>query len=344
MLRSRHFQPLTAAATAAVVALSVPLVLGFLKWLHPAFDSFTHFRAHLAVLLTVISLLLVFSRERAFGLVGLALGLGSFITVLDPSIFQRLAGGTAEASMPTAARYRLLQLNLRYDNRTPKEVLSLIGRSRADVVTLDEVSAMWVQELAFIEDAYPYRIICPEPSYIGGVAILSRRPFLHPSKAECFDRGALAIATINFGGTAVDIAALHLGWPWPFEQTWQTSRVASNLYRLGSTAILAGDFNAVPWSATVQSVAEAGGFTTIRSIGPTWLARPLPNILRRIAGLPIDNLLVKGNVVAIETRRLDEVGSDHLPVLLEFGLLPQPRETGVLQASSAFSPGSTSSR
>jgi endonuclease/exonuclease/phosphatase (EEP) superfamily protein YafD len=320
---------LAAGLTLAALAISVPLVLGFLKHLHPAFDSLAHFRAHLAALLIPTALPLLFCRMVAQGLLAIVLGAATLGTVLDPAV---LFGGKAEASAPFDARYRLLHLNLRYDNRNPKAVLSVIGRVQADVITLNEVSSLWRRELAFIEAAYPYRLICSEPTPIGGVAILSRRPFLHPSRAECFDRGAVAVATVNFGGTAVDIAAVHLGWPWPFEQPAQVERVAPILKQLGTTAILAGDLNAVPWSAAAEQLAGAGELAILRDIGPTWLLRPLPDALRRLAGLPIDNVFLKGGIAAPETRRLDSVGSDHLPVLVEFGIASRATEGEVLQA------------
>ncbi|WEX07706.1 endonuclease/exonuclease/phosphatase family protein [Chelativorans sp. AA-79] len=336
MSSQRRTSRLAAIAMAAAFCVSVPLVLGFLKHLHPAFDSFAHLRAHLAVLLAVLSLpLLFFASWRAHGLLALALAVAAFTSVLDVPLLQRLSGGPAEASPPDVARYRLLQLNLRYDNSSPKEVLSLIGRSQPDVITLEEVSAMWRRELALIEKAYPHSLFCSRPG-VGGVAILSRRPFLHPSRAECFNKGALAIATVSFGGTAVDIAAIHLGWPWPFEQSRQLTHVTPTLKRkMGATAILAGDLNAVSWSAAAEQLAAAGGLTRLRHIGPTWLAQPLPNRLRRVAGLPIDNIFVKGRIAVVATRRLDDAGSDHLPVLLEFDVLPQLKGSQTLQASVA---------
>lgn len=48
----------------AAVALSVPLVLGFLGAVHPALDSFSHFQAHLAVLLAVLTIPLLFTKMR----------------------------------------------------------------------------------------------------------------------------------------------------------------------------------------------------------------------------------------------------------------------------------------
>lgn len=324
-----EFLPLLLAVGA--VLLTVPLVFGYLGGLHLAFDSLAHFRVHLAVLVVLFALPLLFYRGwRSIGLAALALALASIASVSVSGAGVARAGVAAGEN--DGARYRLLQLNLRFDNRTPKEVLSLIGRVQPDVITLDEVSAMWRQELKLTESAYPHRLICPAPSGIGSVAILSRRPFLHPSTAECYDRGALAVATVNFGGTAVDIVAIHLGWPWPFEQPWQIGNVGPFLERVGGTAILAGDLNAAPWSAIARRVASAGDMTVLQGIGPTWLAFPLPGALRRIVGLPLDNVFIKGGVVPLDTKRLEGVGSDHLPVLFEFSLRRSP-SAGVQQVA-----------
>ncbi|TIV69169.1 MAG: AP endonuclease, partial [Mesorhizobium sp.] len=220
----------------------------------------------------------------------------------------------------------LLQMNLRFDNPTPKKVLSLIGRTNPDVITLDEVSGMWARELGYITSAYPYRILCPYPNGIFGVALLSRRPFAAGTAPHCEPRGAMATATIDFGGTGVDVAAIHLSWPWPREQYWQIGELAEPLAALGETAIMAGDCNAAPWSAAVQRVASIGGLTVMPSAGPTWIHRKLPDFLRRFAGLPIDQVFSKGGVTILSSTRLEDDGSDHLPVLVEFSLQPDGRE------------------
>src|SRR5690606_18247199 len=122
---------------------------------------------------------------------------------------------------------------------------------------------------------------------------------------------------INFGGTAVDVAALHLGWPWPHRQHRQVEDIAPLLARLSTTSILAGDLNAVWWSQSARMISAAGDLRSLGNIGPTWLFGSAPDVLRRYAGLPIDNLFVKGRVIPTDTRRLSTTGSDHLPVLLE---------------------------
>lgn len=317
----------------AAMAATLPLVAGYWGALHPAFDALVHFRFHLAALVALLALPLLFFRGwRQIALMALVLSAGAVGSTLTYG-----GGGLAVAavSQEPSARYRLLHLNLRYDNATPKAVLSLIGRSNADVVVLTEVSDMWRAELAFIEGAYPHRIVCRARAHIGGVAILSRRPFRHPAATACLDRGSMATASISLGGNTITVAALHLGWPWPFDQHEHVNRVRPALASLGPTAILAGDFNASPWSVTTRMVEAAGGLTAPRWVGPTWLKRPLPDFLRRYAGLPIDHILTKGRVRTLSIERLEDVGSDHLPVLMSFEIEPGSEEQPIMQARTS---------
>ncbi|MDW6021155.1 endonuclease/exonuclease/phosphatase family protein [Mesorhizobium sp. BAC0120] len=315
---------------AGATVLSIPLVLGLLANLHPAFDSFAHFRAHLAALLGICGLILLASIYWKQGLLAVALGVLALWTTM-PAF--PLFGATSAAAGDAAngrAVYRLLQLNLRFDNKASEKVLSLIGRTKPDVITLEEVSVDWMPRIAAIAAMYPYSIVCDAPNRIGGNAVLSRRPFLDGAPGRCLNEGALALADIDFGGRSLQVAALHLAWPWPSHQSEQLQELRPDLAALGNTALLAGDLNAATWSATVRRVEADAGLSHVAGIGPTWLDRRLPDVLRPYIGLPIDQVFSKGDISILSARALDAVGSDHLPVLVEFafsgGKLPQDNE------------------
>jgi endonuclease/exonuclease/phosphatase (EEP) superfamily protein YafD len=308
------------------VAISIPLVLGFLNRWHPAFDSLSHFRLHLAALLGVAALVLLATRLRIEGAVVLALAVGAF--VVTPGTYAYLMlNSSAEASRgpKDAATYRLMHFNARFDNSQPEKFLSLIARTRPDVVLVNEVSALWRERLGALSAAYPHRIVCDSRGVVGGVAILSRRPFAEGSEPECLDGGTLAVARLDFGGQPVDVAALHLYWPWPFEQPGQVGRIAGRLAELPETALLAGDFNTVRWSQTFRNIASAARMRDAGPVGPSWLPRYLPDGLRRMAGLGIDHVLAGSAIELVGLERLGDAGSDHLPVLTEFSI----RDAGV---------------
>jgi endonuclease/exonuclease/phosphatase (EEP) superfamily protein YafD len=308
-------RPATAIWAATLLA-SVPLVLGFLAGRHPAFDSLGHFRAHLAVGVAAGGLALLGSRYRRQGLMALLLGVGAFWTTL--SAFTPFAPMSAAAGNRERPVYRLLQLNLRFDNPTPERVLSLIGRTRPDVITFEEVSDAWKPRLEQLSAMYPYRIVCSAPYRIGGNAILSRRPFSGQGMSGCRNRGSLALAEVDFGGRKAQVGGLHLDWPWPFRQGRQLDQLRPIFSAFGDTALLAGDLNASTWSATVRRVEADAGLTHVGGIGPSWLDRRLPDALRPYVGLPIDQVFSRGEVEILSARTLESVGSDHLPVLVAF--------------------------
>lgn len=317
------------AALAFVTGAAAALSFGYLGFLHPAFDSFSHFRVHLAVLLAIAAPVLLLLSFRMEALVALLLGAVSLATTLDglPGLRDRPPLASDEAT------YRLLHINLRYDHADPGRVLSLIGRTRPDVISLNEVSPMWMDRLAALEAAYPHWVTCAPRTRIGEVAIFSRRPFAAGTTPYCEPRGAFAHARIDFSGRPTDVATLHLGWPWPYHQHVQLPGLLPDLARIGHTALIAGDLNAVPWSHTARQVARATGADFLRGIGPTWLFGFAPDRLRRAIGLPIDNVLAKGGVIVHSAASIEGAGSDHLPVLVEFSVLPQEPEAEVLQAA-----------
>jgi len=309
-------------AALAAIGLSAGLIAGYFGRVHPAFDSFAHFRVHLAIALLIVALVLLALRGfRRAGLAMVVLGGAALLNVTSMSIIPGLAPVQAspDGADATAPVYRLMHLNLRFNNPEPGKVLSLIGRVRPDIVTLNEVSPMWSEKLRLLESAYPYRIVCNTPGHAGGVAILSLRPFAEGSTAQCRQGGSLATADVDLGGRFVEIGALHLHWPWPKDQAGHIERMAPELGQLAETAILSGDLNATPWSAASARVEQAAGVTFAGPRTPTWLWHRLPEWLR-FAGLPIDRLFTKGDIVVRSVRTLEPAGSDHLPLLLEFSL------------------------
>ena len=155
------------------------------------------------------------------------------------------------------------------------------------------------------------------------------------------DGGTFAVATVDLGGRFLEVGALHLQWPWPFDQSRQIDGLAGPLGGLAETALLAGDLNATPWSAAAARIVEAGRITPVGPVGPTWLYRRLPESLR-FAGLPIDQVFAKGDVLVHSARTLEAAGSDHVPVLVEFSLkAAKPAPEKDAQTTTAFLKPST---
>jgi endonuclease/exonuclease/phosphatase (EEP) superfamily protein YafD len=320
MNRARVRESISLTAFAAAMLISLPLLAGFFGSVHSALDSLAHFRVHLAVSMILFSLLSLVGSMWRQGLAAIAFGLAAIGTALGAQFHPGPEPAHAAFQPEDESRpvYRLLQLNLRFDNPEPARVLSMIGRERPDILTLNEVSALWREKLDLLA-SYPHRVVCKVANRSGGVAILSLRPFTPGGAPQCLDGGTFALATVDFGGRPVQIGALHLHRPWPFPQSFQIGELEPLLADMSPTAILAGDLNATPWSHAAKRIARAGPFRPFPLASPTWLYRRLPEALR-FAGLPIDRVYAKGGVTPHAARTLEAVGSDHLPVLVEFSL------------------------
>ncbi|MCQ8781112.1 endonuclease/exonuclease/phosphatase family protein [Mangrovibrevibacter kandeliae] len=321
----RHLPRLAGpAALVAAMLVAVAVLCGFFGSRHAAFDALGQLRAQLAVLLVFLSLASLVARFWAAGIATLcvaALALWSIVPFMLPP-------GTAPPLPEGRAAYTLLQMNLRYDATDPAEAIRRIGESAADVVTLEEVTLAWRARLQALADRYPSQTFCGIDGLKGGVALLSRRPLAADDVADCQAREGYLAGRFDLNGTSLTVVALHLQWPWPWHQPAQASYLLPRFAALPHPFVVAGDFNAAPWSATVRRIAAAARAKIVGGIGPSWIAAPLPPAIGRYAGLPIDNLLVSSEVEVAAVTRMTATSSDHLPVMLGFTLPPAtPRPT-----------------
>ncbi len=313
----RRDRLLTLACLGCVLAVA----LGFLGEFARPFDSFSHFRAHLGVLAALLAVI-VLAMRRWFLAGALALACAAALAASLPWMLPR----SGEA--PEGPRYALLQMNLRWNAGDKAEALRRIAEADADIVTLQEMTPEWAALFAPLAERYPYQVHCDgADGFQGDSALLSRRPFVPGSAAICDERNSLAAARIDFNGVPLTVASHHQLWPWPRGQWRRFDRLRETLEDLPRPLLLAGDFNAVPWSAFVGGYAQATGGRVVPGIGPVWAPPFAPDALRRTVGLPLNNLVVSPQVGIASLARLPSTSSDHLPVLVRF-TVARPADDG----------------
>ncbi|WP_185983096.1 endonuclease/exonuclease/phosphatase family protein [Aureimonas mangrovi] len=309
-------------ALGAVIAVA----LGFFGGYARPLDSFSHFRAHLALGLVLLAALLLARRlwiDAALSIVALGAAL---VTVLPLSI---PAASQGEDGRPS---YTLLQMNLRWNAPEPIEAIRRIAEARPDVVALQEMTAHWRTALAPLAETYPFQLHCEgADGFFGDSALLSRRPFVPMAETVCDGRNSLAAARIDFNGVPVTVASHHQLWPWPAGQWRRLDRLEPTLRALTAPTLIAGDFNAAPWSALLATYARMTGTQVVPGVRPTWLLDSLPGEWARWAGLPIDNLLASPEIRIERVERMAATTSDHLPVLLTFQVAKTPDDGPLTQ-------------
>jgi endonuclease/exonuclease/phosphatase (EEP) superfamily protein YafD len=288
-----------------IVAVAV-LLLGFFGTWVPQLDSFAHGR-HVLVAVVVAG-------------AGLAIALrwwrlGAFSAVVVVFALALSSPYLPFAGPPTigAGKLKLIQFNVRIHNDREADAAQWIVSEKPDVVMLQEVLDETHPSFRLLDPILPYRVRCKSAGF-GDVAIYTRFPNVIQ---HCGAGDGLAWIQVKVDGTPLTFASLHLHWPWPFRQWEQLERLRPVFETMPQPVLLAGDFNATPWSAAVKAVeamtqSEAiGGYRTSLRLDVLHNGKPWPV-------LPIDHVLLPKGVVVRSVRMGPDMGSDHLPVIVEF--------------------------
>lgn len=286
----------------AMVVLIVTLALSYSgSWL-PLGDSLAVFRLHIAALQIIGGLILFLGRHFRLALTVLGL---AFFAVLPISL------QFIPPAVETVGNYTLYQKNMLYNGKQQDSLQADILAVSPDFVTLQEVSTDNLKALNLLFEAYPFHAMCKKTERFG-VAVLSRFPII-PGSMLCYGQDGLAVVKIDLGDRSVWLGSLHLIWPFPFSQAAQARRLADRLAKLDGEVILAGDFNMVPWGASLNAIAHGAHAA---NLGP---AVSSFGTFSPILPLAIDHVLVPlGHGGSIKTR--PKFGSDHLGILAQLDL------------------------
>mgnify|MGYP003628328146 CR=1 FL=1 len=294
-------------------AIAAALIAGQFGAFHPAADSFSHLRLHLVVLAAPFLLLLLITRAWIN-----ALFLTTVIVISVGSLGQLFGGSMlADAGPRSPGHLRILSLNMNHNNAHTDQVAAYIGKMQPDVVTLQEAAVEPPRVTKRLRDAYPHQVICRYRGAVG-IAVLSRTAF---TATGCMNDHRLAWATVAKDGKNTTVASLHLRWPYPLPQAEQIDALSGIWDQLDTPLVITGDFNAVPWSHSVQKLAAQSGTRVVPGLrrsftwGDNWLGD--------LMALPIDHALISPTLKAGGAAVGPHVSSDHLPLILDL-------ETGAL--------------
>jgi endonuclease/exonuclease/phosphatase (EEP) superfamily protein YafD len=234
------------------------------------------------------------------------------------------AAATASATAATQGNtVAIVSLNvLRFNSDTAPAIDYLRGRA-ADVVAVLEVSPEWAAAIDSLADVYPHRFVEPRLDNFGA-AVLSRWPLLDPRLVDFGDTGYPSIVTdIDRPDGRVRFIAVH---PYPPYSRTSSEMLVRHLHAAAAAAarsplpcIVAGDFNATPWSAGFRAFARGSGLRDTalgRGVQPTW------NALLPLLRIPIDHIFAPPTARVIRRTVGPAVGSDHFPVEADVLLTP----------------------
>jgi endonuclease/exonuclease/phosphatase (EEP) superfamily protein YafD len=302
-------------AALSVLALLVSVLASFSGVFAPL-DVVADLRAQLALGSAFAILLSLLARA---GTLAVAAGIASVafnLVVMAPHYPLPTWPVTAEATGADGG-FRVLHLNAWRENGRLEAVPGFLRAQGADIVVLLEATPALMAALTGLGDLYPYRADCAGTGRCG-LAILSRRPLTSVTFTPRVVRPgeeAPPIAVARIEGLAATLVATHPARPWE-GQGADMAALLRRLRGIEGPVILSGDFNAAPWSASMQHFLQQSGLVRAGRSWGTWPSPMGP------LGIPIDHILVSPWVPAQGVRALAAPGSDHRAVLARFDSSP----------------------
>lgn len=235
----------------------------------------------------------------------------------------------AQASAPSRPLAHVVDANLLAPRPSRALARELID-SGADVLLVQELSDAWLALLdeEVIEARFPYRVVEPHPTsedYFG-IGIFSA----HPITRSGIERlGAefipMAWADLEIGGRAFRVYSIHTAPPGSAEwaEIWEPqmraleARARADLSETDRVLIMAGDFNASPFSFAHRRLLSTGLTEAHEQAFRGW-ATTWPNGLFSVPPMRLDHVYVHGAGVR-EVRELPAISSDHSPVSVWLG-------------------------
>jgi endonuclease/exonuclease/phosphatase (EEP) superfamily protein YafD len=283
------------------------LVAGQLAALRIEFDVFNQFTLQFALL--AAAFLLGSFMPRARVLAAIVLFLGGLLAISawpqikaqSPEIVGTVAGGERAV--------KLMSFNTWFYNDEVDAIGAEIERQAPDIVMMVEFGSNKKPLFERFRQAFPYQHNCLDKEFCN-LAVLSKFPII--AAETHVDWAGPPVIRVAFGPElgGLNLVGVHtIRFPYQRSHLKQIVELAKLLERMPGRMVVAGDFNATPFSRVLQSFEAYTGLNRITSI-PTWPARlSLPQI-------GIDQIFVGDGIRVLEAPRIGaNAGSDHYPVI-----------------------------
>lgn len=221
---------------------------------------------------------------------------------------------------------KIVQINLNYNNKSVEKVGAYIRATNPDVIFFSEVTPAWHKELKALLVLYPHEI-CISRNDPYGIGVYSKRPITN-QKVEYFGPSGhpSILGSINNLHTPVAFVHTHITGPVKDEYfEWHKEhfeKMENNVRLLPKPLILSGDTNSNTWSYLLSDFLTNTSLKDSRSGRGVQLSWPVPFYFSIIptSMLCIDHYFVSPEIVVVNRKIGEDIGSDHFPVYMEFGL------------------------
>lgn len=237
----------------------------------------------------------------------------------------------ASPDVPEDRHLRVVVSNVLMENRDIDRWKRVILAEDPDVIATVETDQWWANQLQSIKDNYPYSVEQPQDDTYG-MLLFSRFPLVDPEVRHLVEDTVPSIfarAALPSGDT-VQVVLLHPRPPRPDIQQHSTLRdaelvrAATAVQDLDSPLVVMGDMNDVAWSRTTRLFQKLSRLLDPRIGRGLYATFHAEHWYLRY---PLDHVFHSEDLTIRELRRLDAVGGDHFPMLIEFAYEPRAAST-----------------
>ncbi len=304
-------------AMVLVVGACAAIILASAAWY---FELATHFVPYIFGAACVVVLVNLACRRWWRLLIGAAAAIFCGLQLL-PFYYPK----EGESQLSVGRVYTALLLNLRRDNKRPEEVVAFLGKQKAEILLLEEVTPAWERRLRPILADYKYEVIQARDNAFG-IWLLSKMPLSDIEELPVKEANVPYIAaTVDLDGRQLRFVGVHpvppTGRGKARDRNDRLDAAGEILRKEKGHRMILGDLNCTPWSPYFKQLLKSANVVdsgTGRGLQPTWY----PGI--PLVALPIDHCLVSPSIVLISRTVGPGLGSDHRPLIVEFSLLETP--------------------
>ena len=295
----------------------VATLTGFLGKLWWLLELTSHFPLHLAVASGLFTGIWALKRRWRWTF------FSGVVTTINSLLVLALFRPVNQPAPASGQQLRLVSVNVHTANPHIELVLDFLQKVDADVVLLMEVDQRWMDALASLSNRYP-EIIAEPRSDNFGIALLNRVAATNSAVIYLGEDEVPTIrTTLLINGQTVTLLGTHPLPPGSAEYSRlrndQLRAIAAKVRESSAPTIVLGDLNATPWSPYFRELLRASGLRNTsqgRGLHGSWPAG-LP-----VGRIPLDHCLVSPSLHVLDRQLGPEVGSDHLPVVIDLQIPP----------------------
>lgn len=229
--------------------------------------------------------------------------------------------------------FTLMVSNVRMANDDKERFHARVKKYNPDILLINEPDLKWAASIGKLDGDYPYSVKNPLGNTYG-MMLLSKLPLTESAVNYLIKADIPSIFTrITLpSGNKIDLYGVHPEPPKPGSDTYERDTelliIGKKIKETKNPTIIAGDLNDVGWSVTSRLFRKYSGLVDPRE------GRGLYNTYSVFVPLlryPLDHIFYSKEFGLLTLQKLEDIGSDHYPLLIGLNYEPDADNTEGLE-------------